>query len=95
MKVVPWSLKYLEDQDNFVSSNLTVLVAWCGGEEQQADIYELQTEADLSHCENFPEVPLTVSSTNDVNGFIVTGPGARYFASKKCEEGFKVKIEII
>ena len=90
---MPWSLKYLEDHHNSVSSNLTVMVAWCG--ELQADIYELQTEADFNRCENFPEVPLTVSSQSDVNGIIVTGPGARYFASNKCEEGFKVKIEII
>ena len=94
VKVVPWNIKYLEDHGNTVKSNLTVMVAWCG--ELKEDIYELQTEDDFNNCENFPEDPVTnPSSHNGVDGFIVTGPDHKYYASNKCQEGGKVKIEFI
>lgn len=69
------------------------MVAWCG--ELQADIYEVQTEEDFHNCENLPEDPVNYPSHEDVDGFIVNGPGHRYFVSKKCQEGIKVKIEFI
>ena len=94
VKVVPWSGGYLEEHSNTVRTNLTVMVAWCGTLE--ADIYELQTESDFNNCENFPEDPMSYPRRlrrNQVDGFIVTGPGHRYFASKKCQDGVKVKID--
>ena len=93
VKVVPWRLKYLEDHGNTLRSNLTVMLAWCG--DQQEQIYELEKEADFNNCENIPQDPLNFPSGKAVDGFIVTGPVIRYFASNKCKEGFKLKIEII
>ena len=41
------------------------------------------------------DIPFPITRGKSVDGFIVTGPARRYFASKKCKEGFKVKIEFI
>ena len=91
--VVPWDLRYLQDKDNTVEADpgVTVIVAWCDGLEK--DIYEVETEEDFDNCENLPEDPVTYSSHDSVDGFIVHNPGNRYFVSKsKCGEGLKVKM---
>ena len=92
--VVPWDLPYLQDQDNTVETEITAIVAWCDG--QETDIYEVETEEDFTKCENLSEDPVTYSSNRDVDGFIVHGPGNRYFVSKsKCGDGLKVKIVFV
>ena len=72
-------------------TKLTAIVAWCDGQEK--DIYEVETEEDFNNCQNLPEDPVTYSSNGQVDGFIVHGPGDRYFVSKsQCTEGLKVKF---
>ena len=91
VKVVPWNLEILQDHGNTFSSDLIVIIAWCDGLE--TDIYEVETEEDFDNCKNLPEYPVTYSSNNSVDGFIVHGPGPKYFVSKsKCKDGLKVKI---
>ena len=77
-----------------METELTAIIAWCDGKEK--GIYEVVTEKDFDNCENLPEYPVTYSSNDPVDGFIVHGPGPRYFVSKwLCEEGMKVKIDFL
>ena len=92
--MVPWDIEYLQDRDNTVETGITAIVAWCDG--LKTDIYEVETEEDFDKCENLPNDPVTYSKNHHVDGFIVHGPGNRYYVSKsKCEEGLKVKIVFV
>ena len=75
-----------------VRTNLTVTVAWCP-QQDQVEIFELQTAEDFHNCQNFPDDPMSFPSQDDFDGFIVAGPETKYYASNKCKEGFKVKID--
>ena len=85
-------MDYLIDSGNTVTSNLTAIVAWCGV--GQTDIYEVESEEDFNNCENLLEDPVTYSSHDSLDGFIVhNATEYKYFVSKsKCNEGFKLKI---